>query len=502
MSDIAVPSTPAPEAEAGLCDAGETTSAHAKLRSHSPNMPDELTPPPSSQIPTTTAMVTYITSSGKNKNLFTSPPDTIKSGPPVGLAGLFGEVPSMDMVQNYDEDQLRSLVAQILPALGEARLSAAHSKLQHSLLAIENAESIKRAEVEHEMTRREVQVLQECSHARNGIASHINSPGSPASSSQPHLELALKHCHQLQAENVLLERRLRQAKKLILHLDGRNADLEEDTQRLRQRIKQNRDHLDAMRLSGAISVNNTPLADFSTPSHNDVVPRTPQTAQTSLNIKTKGGSQDAFDALLFAGQVLNEETNSVASTPSHARPKKPSTNHLRGAHSLSSLPATPGRSRPATADDVLFTPINRSAAQQRPSFSAPITRLTYEEVRRDERDSTISASDNEEQAETCADMDVPASQASRRAAEMLRRGPAQESDGIIQSIGASNKKLMQVKTAGQLRKSGSEKSKIPKREGAPDIYEKLAKISKKAKAGDSFPESVGLGIAGWPNQSP
>ena len=67
----------------------------------------------------------------------------------------------MESVEKMDEAQLRSLVSELLPALGEARVTAAHSKLQHSLLSIETEESAKRAEVEHEATRREVQVLQE-----------------------------------------------------------------------------------------------------------------------------------------------------------------------------------------------------------------------------------------------------------------------------------------------------------------------------------------------------
>ncbi|KAI4281977.1 MAG: hypothetical protein L6R38_003291 [Xanthoria sp. 2 TBL-2021] len=70
------------------------------------------------------------------------------------------EVPTMQAVEKMPEDQVRTLVTELLPALSEARMSAAHSKLQHNLLSIETSEAASKAEVEREMTRREVQVLQ------------------------------------------------------------------------------------------------------------------------------------------------------------------------------------------------------------------------------------------------------------------------------------------------------------------------------------------------------
>lgn len=414
-------------------------------------------------------------------------------------AGLFGEIPTVDSVRNFNEEQLRSLVAELLPALGEARMSAAHAKLQYSLLSIENSESVKRAEVEHEMTRREVQVLQECSQLQRGGKGYAMSPCSPQSSTQRHLDLALKHCRELQADNLVLERRLQQAKKLIMQLDGKNAELVEDAHLLRQRIKQNRDHLDAMRSSGAISVNGTPAVDFTSPP-NKSTPRTPKSSRTTLSAKNHVGSQDPFDALLFAGQVLNAETNSVPSTPSRAKPKKSQSTHIRGAHSLSSLPATPNRSRPITADGALFTPVNRLAVEPRTSFSAPTTQLSYnEEDHREDRDSTISASDIEE--EPITDYDVPASQASQRAASMLRRASAQKSDGATPSghMGVS-KGAKQAKIYGQLRKAGFERQEpLKKRGNDVNTYDEIVRSNKKSKMGEVLSEKVGLGIATWPS---
>lgn len=502
-----IPQTPTPEPEvsSGATPPGPSSDGNSsqgtgpQYSSPPPHATHNLTPPPSSQIPAPASKSVRPDSFGKRDPLLASPPETLKPGPSIYSAGLFGEIPTVDSVRHFNEEQLRSLVAELLPALGEARMSAAHAKLQYSLLSIENSESVKRAEVEHEMTRREVQVLQECSQIQRGGKGFAMSPCSPQSSTQRHLDLALKHCRELQADNAVLERRLQQAKKLIMQLDGKNGELMEDTHLLRQRIKQNRDHLDAMRSSGAISVNGTPATDFTSPLHRST-PRTPKNSRATLGAKNHIGSQDPFDALLFAGQVLNAETNSVPSTPSRARPKKLQSSHIRGAHSLSSLPATPNRSRPITADGSLFTPVNRIAAEPRTSFSAPTTQLSYnEEDHRDDRDSTISASDIEEEPFT--DYDVPASQASQRAATMLRRASTQKGDGTTATghKGVS-KGTKQAKIYGQLRKVGVDRHEpLKKRGNDVNTYDQIVRSNKKSKMGQALSEKVGLGIATWPS---
>ena len=215
-------------------------------------------------------------------------------------------------------------------------------------------------------------------------------------------------------------------------------------------------------------------------------------------MKDHAGSQDPFDALLIAGQVLNGETNSVPTSPSYARSKKSHSSHIRGAHSLSSLPATPSRSRPITADGALFTPINRLAAEHRTSFSAPNTQLAYPmEDRRDERDSTISASDNEDEAYT--DLDIPASQASQRAASILRRASSQNLDNTkVARAEPRSKGLKQAKLSGQLKKAGTERPESRYKRGSDvNSYDEIVRSNKKAKLGDAFPEKVGLGIANW-----
>ncbi|KAL8731987.1 MAG: hypothetical protein Q9181_004124 [Wetmoreana brouardii] len=501
MSDIAIPRTPSPHPlrqgksrpVSASAEIEDPNTIDSQYRSTPPPGPIDLTPPPSTQVP---KPVKSAKMTEKRESTLASPPPTCKLGPPISQGRLFGEVPTLEAVEQLSEDQVRTLVAELLPALSEARMSAAHSKLQHNLLSIESSEAARRAEVEREMTLREVQVLQESPR----VFGHLLSPHSPQASTQRHLDLALKKCQQLQHANEMLERRMHSARKLIRNLSGKNEDLLEDNRLLRQRIKQNRDHLNAMRSSGAISVNGTPLTDIATPVHHRT-PKTLATARTAPTINTPSGSQDAFDALLFAGQVLNNEANSVPSTPTRTKVRKVGqANHIRGAHSLSSLPSTPNRSRPITADNALLTPTPQRISNLHASLSVPGTHQTYQDPsppRREDRDSTISASEDEGKY-------VPASQASQRATEMLRRSAMNSTDNSPRSSqkqkASESMRLehSQSKIVGHVKKPRADGiERIDKRVGSGSVYEDIGRGPKKAKMGNGARESVGLGIERW-----
>lgn len=392
-----------------------------------------------------------------------------------------------------DEGQLRNLIGELLPALGEARVTVAHSKLQHSLLSIETEEAAKRAAVEHEATRREVQVLQE------GSPVHRNSfsPKSPQASMQRNLQQALAHCRDLQQENSILDKRLRSSKKIISQLDEHNAELKENVHLLRQRIKENRDHLNEMQSTGAISINGTPVIGHSTPLYSRT-PKTPiTTSRLSRDSHHTAGTQDPFDALLLAGQVMNGEANSVPSSPSVIRAKKVHPHHVRGAHSLSSLP-TPNRSRPVTADNALLTPIHRHLVNQPFSSSTPGTKLMYHEEAhlREDRESTISASDNEDNH----DEELPGSQASQMATDMLRRSlGAQNESSTASQVAPDSSKVMQAKLFGQVQKPGVGNVKSLKRAAKSSPYDESVRSSKKARMVGTGQERVGLGIQTLPS---
>ena len=489
MAELSVPRTPSPNPSSSASKAVMATEQQARDLVHSSPPPasqpaGELTPPPSSQVRKTKAKSPQ---PANMPHLLASPPTTLKAAPPLRTSGLFGEIPTIDSVQNLNEDELRTLLSEVLPALTEARMTAAHVTLQHNLLTIENNEYIKRAEVEQEMTRREVEILQEGQADRGGVSA---SPRSPQSTARRHLDLALKRCNELQIQNVAYAERLGKAKKCIKRLDGDNFELKNEIKLLRDRIRDNRAHLNAMRSSGAISINGSPLPDYHTPLHR--TPRTPGTARSTLSVNPVG-SQDAFNALLQAGEVMSGEANSVPSTPTRNQIKKSHHSHMRGAHSMSSIPTTPNRSRPATAGKPFVTPLEQTARTPRLAVPTPSAQLTYEEDRRcSSRDSTISASESENEA---YDVDeVPASQASQQATSMLRR----ETVSAAARKTAKSPVLTQAKLYGQVKKAGVDKSKTQhKRPADSALYVEGKRSAKKAKLGHSPHSRVGLGIEDW-----
>ena len=499
MSEISSPRTPILESAMRRSDATPLSSPGGFKEAN--NLPKlgspvratgTMTPPPSTQLPKSATKSAQAKFLSRREHSLASPPATLKTGPPLTSHGLFGEVPTLENVEKMDEAQLRTLVSELLPALGEARVTAAHSKLQHSLLSIETEESAKRAEVEHAATRREVQVLQEGSPVHR----HSFSPRSPQASMQRNLHLALAHCRELQQENAILDKRLRASKKMIAQLDGHNSDLKEHIQLLRQRIKDNRDHLNELQSSGAISIHGTPFTEYSTPLPKDT-PKTPaMTTRAARDVNQAVSSQDPFDALLFAGQVLNGEASSVPSTPNQPRSRKIHPQHIRGAHSLSSLPTTPNRSRPVTADNVLLASADRSGAYNRVSFSAPGTQLaSHEETRaREDRDSTISASEDEEAEE------LPGSQASQRAVSMLRRSLGSQKELSATALPTPDSgNLTQGKLFGQIKKSSvARMESSTKRGGDVNSYDEIVRSSKKSRMAESASGRVGLGINSWP----
>ena len=490
MPEISVPRTPSPRLSSLLGSKSNMAAEHMindnALTSPSSQMIGELTPPPSSQI---RKLAAKSPQTKPQANPLASPPTTLKPTPSIKSGGLFGEVPSVESIHDLNEEQLRGLLLEVLPALTEARMSAAHAKLQHNLLSIENSEYIQRAEVEHEMIRREVRVLQEGRKDHGGPSA---SPRSPHSTTR-HLDLALKRCTEVQSQNYIYEQRLRKAKKCIATLDGDNFELKLENKRLRDRIKANRDHMNAMRASGTLSINGTPLTEFRTPVQR--TPRTPGTARSTLTVHP-GGSEAAFNALVQAGEVMSGEANSVPSTPTRSGTKKLHHSHIRGAHSMSSLPTTPNRSKHVTAASTLTTPAEQQSRTPHLIVPTPSAQLMYEEEerRRSSRDSTISASENE--GEAYDDDTVPASQASQKATSMLRR----------ETVSAASQKsthppaLTQGKLLGQVKKVGTEKARsISKRAAETASFGDGKKSVKKAKLSDAPQSRVGLGIRDLPN---
>jgi hypothetical protein len=403
--------------------------------------------------------------------------------------------PTLEQVNNATETELRDIVKAMISEnekleliASEGRMSAAHYKLQYNLLSMETEEAAKRMEVEHEMTRREVAVLQ-----------YVNQGRDSTPAGQEYIARLKSFALSMEKENIALENRLQKAKKLIELKDEELQELKNDKARLLQRIRENREHMNQLRSPGGIFHIATPkVSHHSYPATPQQYRGTPkQTPMTGRSINREH-STEPFAALILAGNVLSQENNSAPSTPMVNRrpdPRTPASRHSRGVQSLSSLPTTPGTARPTPSHSALlpsvqFTP--RGSSRVIPPTAAHQSR----ERRRKSRDSTISASDAEEIARAAMasyreeSEEIQESQASQSATEMLRVDPRESfevaaSRTTTPTPTAERNNLHQSKIFGTVSKPAAEK-----RKRLPDPYDD----EYAAKKVRSVVDGVGLGI--------
>ncbi|KAJ9405045.1 hypothetical protein DTO045G8_7218 [Paecilomyces variotii] len=472
-AEIAVPSTPArrPTLSPSPDLRPMTSQDKATLYSPPPISSSDMTPPPSTQIPGAPLRRSRSRSRSSHRSFLASPPDTIDKS----LCAAYGaseNLPSVQDIETADEAQLRTIAKELLSVAQESRMSALHFKLQNSLQTLASSEAVKRAEVEQQLARREVEILQSSEYR-----DRHSTPASKTSALNDQLQTALRRNQDLERVNATLETRLRRAKRLIQEEKEKFELLEEENGLLKKRIRDNREHFSRMIDQGSLS--SSPRAEFQAPQRKPISTY-PENTESHLS---RGGSHDAFAALLAADQVLNGESASVATTPD--RNQRRHSGHVRGAHSMSSLPATPSRSR-AFYEAQYMTPGSKQF-DGRVKISDIVSHERQAERDGHDRDSTISASDAEE---AVIDEDVPPSQASSMATNMLRRYPGDHSARAPANVGRSNN-LLQTKLFGRVQKAGVERPSPSKRKA--DFEEDKSVTAKKTKA----PANVGLGIGPW-----
>ncbi|KIW11798.1 hypothetical protein PV08_09070 [Exophiala spinifera] len=445
-----VPSTPPPAPRSRSADS-MSKSAYASP----PAMSASLTPPPSTQPPRFHSPVNRA-SVGPSDPPLASPPNTLKSN-------VLRALPTADAIAQAGIEELRDMARELVAAVQEARTSAAHFKLQHSLLAMESEEAAQRAEVERQMSRREMEVLQTVEH-KNRASASMRSSQPPA---QPQIEALIRTCRMLEDERDDAEHELLRARK---HLEAEKDKVDllvEQNDRLKKRIRDNREHFS--RLKSLSPSYTTPRDAYATPQRR-AIPKFPESAP----------SHGTIAALLAADQVLSRESLSVPSTPTKTHTSKFKHGHTRGARSMSSLHTTLAQHGPSQNDNYPESMV---------PLSAPASQLVIESAERGrhdqdrhDRDSTISISD----AEDGSNDDIPQSQASSLASDMLRRNPGPQeslrlSQGAEKSSNALQRKLFGPvqKTAHAKRRAGSF--------GESDMKAKKARIS----------HGVGLGIESW-----
>ncbi|KAL4787548.1 hypothetical protein BJX76DRAFT_318328 [Aspergillus varians] len=419
-----------------------------------PSLPSsDMTPPPSTQIPGAPLR----RSRSRSSSYLAPSPDIEET-----LCAAYGaseNLPTADEIDTADEGKLRAMAKELLGVAREARVSALHFKLQYGLLSFRSNVAIKRAEVEHKLARREAEILQSTEYRSRHLP--IDTEPMPQTS-HFELELAAERNQELERVNATLDKRLRRAKKLIEQDKDQLGLVKEENKLLKKRIRENREHFSRMIEHGPMSP--SPQAGTQTPHRRSL----PQFMDNSDHHVHRNDSNHPFAALLAADRVLNRESLSVTSTPHrHRAQRQHSSGHVRGCHSLSSLPTTPSQTRKLHQECQYVTPGRDSSDENR------------------DRDSTISASDIEE-AEP--EEESPPLQAGSLETSMLRRN-----DPVIQHDirGASNpapksSTLLQTRLFGQVRKPGVDRpASNLKRKASFD-----GASSKKPKAEGQ----VGLGI--------
>lgn len=446
-----------------------------------PASSSEMTPPPSSQVhaPLRRRSRTRSRSdSGSHVVIPASPPSASLEKSLYAAYGAAENLPTTEEIDAAGEPQLRTIAKDLLGVAQEARMSALHFKLQNSLLSFTSNEAIKKAEVEQQLARREVEILQSAEYqSRRGMSSSRT----PRLSPSPQLNASLKRIEELERINTKLEERLSNAKKLIKEKmeegNFRNESLQDENTLLKKRIRDNREHLTLLLDTGSLSPSTR--SEFQTPQRKSTA-RFPDSARTQAS--NRGGNHDAFATLLAADRVLHGDSTTLS--PARARQPKHhhGVSHVRGAHSMSSLPMTPRHSS-AVNDTQYITPGSRT--RERPVEHTPDQRQNQEQGAGYDRDSTISASDAEE---AVTDEDLPASQASSLATSMLRRQPEAKEQPPAHNLNRANT-LFQTKLFGQVKKAGVERPDAASQKRKRS-FEELGPALKK-------PKDVGLGIDSW-----
>lgn len=336
----------------------------------------------------------------------------------------FARALTSDQIANAPADELRTKVAELQAAYHEAKMTAAHHRLQYQMLAQESAAAIERMAVEARMVQCENEVIHFAEQARATAVPMRSSP-SQEGTIPVQKELYQQMCRDIQHlsdANALLETEHRQQEKLIFRQDNEIAGLSDKVLLLRDRIRENRDHQSRVR---SASVGR--YLD-STPNHKSAY-------STPRNVPFTSSNQPRpFDALLQASKIASLDEHERKSPAGRGRGKK---GHARNIHSLSSLPITPNRSR--KQPPLFQTPQAGVYAYPMPS-TAPVPRMSnlrtpdiysqrtlpMKRAHGPASDGTVSASDQEDGNDSEAETEIlepdqiNESQASFTAAQMLR----------------------------------------------------------------------------------
>lgn len=393
-----------------------------------------------------------------------------------------------DQIESASPEELRTKVAELQAAYQEAKMTAAHHKLQYQMLAQESAAAIERMAVEARMAQYEDEVIHIAEQAKAAVTP-ARQPLLQEGTIPVQKDLYQRMCREIQQlseSNSYLEAEHRQQEKLVMRQENEIASLTDKVELMRDRIRENREHQNRYRSASAgRHVESTPRSVYSTPRRPHLAPK-----EQTQN----------FAALLQASEMASQEAG--ASRQASSRGAAGKKGHTRNTHSMSSLPATPSRTH--KQPPLFQTPSGRQQPMKVPS-TAPVQRtsavrnanvysqpaLPFPAVQSAQSDGTVSASDNEDndsEAETdiIEPDEINESQASRAASQMLRS--SQDQQPQRESFSGRGTSQQQPKTSSmrQSKLFGAVRKPNFVRAGEDEPP------AKRARTG----EGIGLGIAG------
>ncbi|KAI5464864.1 hypothetical protein BGZ63DRAFT_470872 [Mariannaea sp. PMI_226] len=487
-------------------------------------IPSSLTPPPSSQ-------VNAHNMNGRTKRAFSSSQQSTLFSPPATILTTLRErrlssdfiPPAPQQLLDASTDELRAMLQNCIADNHKLKMETAHHKLQYNLLSIQADEDQKRAAVEHDMIRREVDALRTAEQSRQAKRELSDS-----SESNQAKYLQMKMCYEEALKEMDgLRHRIKAAKKVIQQKADETVGLAEQRDVLLNRIRENREHLQSMCSPGGIfhsALSPKPQRQvISTPQQYRSTPR--QTPRSAAYEPREG--EHGLSALL---QAMSQDNTSAPSTPiaSHRPAPRQLGRHHRNAQSMSSLPVTP-MNRPRGELGGLLPSVDL-VPQSEPQRSfqrqyIPATPASKGDRRRQSRESTISVEDTEELArqalESVAaaslahtgrrtndddDEEVFDSQASQAATELLRRDPRQSFD-VASSAGSRRETRSPVEESGRVHAKlissfngdGDKRKFSGSRETGDEVRRDQGSPAKKMRVGGGTligdrRKSVGLGI--------
>lgn len=468
-----------------------TTSANAisKLQASRVDSSNHMTPPPSTQVVPSSQRGKTRTPTPTMSHISTPPPTIELQGQSQGnrVSGRFADSMTAEQIASASAEELRSKMTEMQSALQEAKMSAAHHKLQYQMLSQQTSAEIERMAVEARMTQYENEIIHVAEQARAAAT-----PAQPSPFQEGMIpvqkDLYQRMCREIQdltEERKWLLDDQAQKEKAIMRQDIEIASLGDKVALMRDRIREYRESSQVQTARPISRYESTPRSTF-----NDYIRRGAPSHE----------QPQPFAALLQASEMASQEAR---------RPAKVKKGHVRNTQSTSSLPSTPQRVH-KQASQSYYTPSNRHAHPKMPSTApqprtsalrrtpdiyaqhALPTTTTSHAQQSPLSDGTVSASEEDSEAET--DILEPGdsvneSQASRTASQMLRTSQEErrekqrsfEGRGMLERSGGKGESR-QGTLFGAVRKRGVED--VGGEDGSP---------VKRAR-GDAG--GVGLGIAG------